>query len=454
MSETRRTLGKRGAASTAVIGGGLAGSLLAILLARRGLSPIVIERSSEEAARTAQGGRSINLALAARGIAALERAGVFEEVEPLLLPMRGRQVHEGGAERFLPYGQRRGEEIYSVSRADLNAKLQAVAGERFGVEYRYGHACTGVDLDAGYALVDGPLGRYRLDAEMSFAADGAGSAVRRTLAEAGHVEAQEALLDPGYVELTMPPDAGGGFALRPDALHIWPRGGFMLIALPNRDRSFTATLFLPLAGEKSFESLSERGLRALFDAEFPDALALIPDAEEQFASRPVGKLGSVHCRPWSFRDRLLLLGDAAHAIVPFHGQGMNAAFEDCAALDDLLAVRGTDWPAVIAEFERARTANASAIAEMAIENYREMRDAVRSPDFELRRAIAFELERRFPERFVPRYQMVMFHAEIPYAEAQRRGAVQAEMLAELAAGAKTLADVDFARAERLVEERL
>ncbi|HEX5419354.1 MAG TPA: NAD(P)/FAD-dependent oxidoreductase, partial [Gammaproteobacteria bacterium] len=420
----------------------------------RGLAPVVIERATEEAALGAQGGRSINLALAARGIAGLERAGVREEIEPLLLPMRGRQVHEGGAERFLPYGQRRGEEIYSVSRADLNGKLQALARERFGVEYRYGHVCTGLDLDAASALIEGPQGRYRLDAEMSFAADGAGSGVRRSLAEAGLVQAHEALLDHGYIELAIPEATGGGFALRPDALHIWPRGGFMLIALPNRDRTFTATLFLPLTGEKSFASLSDGRLRELFEAEFPDALRLIPDAAGQFASRPVGKLGTIHCRPWSFRNRLLLLGDAAHAIVPFHGQGMNAAFEDCATLDGLLAAYGPDWPALVEEFERARMANAKAIAEMAIENYLEMRDSVRSPDFELKRKIAFELERRFPERFVPRYQMVMFHAEIPYAEAQRRGAVQAEILAELAGGAKTLDEVDFARAERLVEERL
>lgn len=475
----------RPAARTAIIGGGLAGSLLAILLARRGLAPVVVERATEEESRTPAGGRSINLALAARGLVALERAGVAARVEPLLLPMRGRQVHAGGVERFMPYGQRRGEEIYSVARATLNGVLQDLARQRFGVEYRYGETCVGVDTEAALPIVASPAGRYTLHAEVVFATDGAGSAVRRAIAAAGYLDAREELLDHGYVELTVPPRADGGFALRPDALHIWPRGGFMLIALPNLDRSFTATLFLPLEGENSFAALrpSNADLRraapeafagfvppeapaasraedqtslaaAFFAQQFPDGAALIPNLAAELASRPIGTLGTVRCRPWRFKDRILLLGDAAHAIVPFHGQGMNAAFEDCVALDDAIARHGTDWPAVLAELERSRTAHADAIAEMALENYREMRDTVRHSDFELRRAIAFELERRFPDRFVPRYSMVMFHPEISYAEAQRRGAIQTDILAELAAEAEALEDVDFDRARRLVEARL
>ncbi|HEU4617668.1 MAG TPA: NAD(P)/FAD-dependent oxidoreductase [Gammaproteobacteria bacterium] len=449
----------------AIIGGGLAGSLLAILLARRGVDSVVIERATEAESRTPAGGRSINLALAARGLAALARAGVAAEVEPLLLPMRGRQVHQDGGERFLPYGQRRGEEIYSVARATLNGLLQDLARARFGVEYRYGQACVGVDIESARPIVAAPEGRYLLDADVVFATDGAGSAVRRGIAAAGHMQAREELLDHGYVELTVRPAADGGFALRPDALHIWPRGGFMLIALPNLDRSFTATLFLPLEGAKSFAALRgakgkaagaahPSGAAAFFAEEFGDVAALIPNLAAELASRPVGTLGTVRCRPWRFKDRILLLGDAAHAIVPFHGQGMNAAFEDCAALDELVGRHGADWPRVLEALERGRLENADAIAEMALENYREMRDTVRSPNFELRRAIAFELERRFPERFVPRYSMVMFHPEISYAEAQRRGAIQADILAELAAAATSLEDVDFDRARELVETRL
>ncbi len=442
-------------APTAVVGGGLAGSLLAILLARRGFAPVVVERATEEESRTPAGGRSINLALAARGMAALERAGVLADVLPLLLPMRGRLVHTGNAERFLPYGQRRGEEIYSVSRADLNGRLQTVARERFGVEYRYGHACVGIDPARGAPIVEAGGARYALEAGVVFATDGAGSEVRRALAAAGRVRASEELLDHGYVELTIPANRAGGFALRPDGLHIWPRGGFMLIALPNTDRSFTATLFLPLEGDPSFTALREAGrVRTFFEAEFPDALALIPNLEAELAARAVGTLGSVYCEPWSAAGSILLLGDAAHAIVPFHGQGMNAAFEDCAVLDAAIDRLGGDWAAVLRDFERGRKADADAIAAMALENYREMRDTVRSPDFELRREIAFELERRHPDRFVPRYSMVMFHPEIAYAEARRRGAVQAEILADLAAGKRALQQVDFERGEALVCERL
>jgi kynurenine 3-monooxygenase len=474
-------------ATTAIIGGGLAGSLLAILLARRGLAPVVVERATEEESRTPAGGRSINLALAARGLVALERAGIASEAEPLLLPMRGRQVHEGGAERFMPYGQRRGEEIYSVARATLNGLLQDLARRRFGVEYRYGETCVGVDIDTAMPIVESPGGRYTLAADVVFATDGAGSAVRRAIAASGHMQAREDLLDHGYVELTVPPAPGGRFALRPDALHIWPRGGFMLIALPNGDKTFTATLFLPLEGENSFAALrdshtelgraaphsfagfmpssvtaqggaaeQESIAAAFFTEQFPDAAAVIPNLAAELASRPIGTLGTVHCRPWRFKDRLLLLGDAAHAIVPFHGQGMNAAFEDCIALDDVIVRHGPDWPMVLEAFERNRAGNADAIAEMALENYREMRDTVRSSDFELRRTVAFELERRFPDRFVPRYSMVMFHPEISYAEAQRRGAIQAQILAELTAAAAHASegDVDLERARRLVEARL
>jgi kynurenine 3-monooxygenase len=290
-----------------------------------------------------------------------------------------------------------------------------------------------------------------------FAADGAGSEVRRSLAEAGSIEAREHLLDHGYKELTIPPGHDGAFVLEPNALHIWPRGGFMLIALPNPDKSFTATLFLPRAGENSFGAVGDDVVDDFFRREFADAIPLMPSLQRDYASHPTGVLGTVTCRPWS-RDKTLLIGDAAHAIVPFHGQGMNAAFEDCVVLDKLLEQRVADdaggWPEVFSDFERLRAPNTRAIAEMAIENYQEMRDEVRDAKFELRAALSFELERRFPERFVPRYSMVMFHPEISYAEAQRRGAVQARILRELTAGAETLVDVDFGRATKLVENEL
>jgi len=404
-----------------------------------------------------RGGRSINLALASRGIAALKRAGIEAEVAELLIPMRGRMVHDpDGRQRFLPYGQRAHEEIYSVSRARLNALLYELAAERHGVEYRFDTQCVGVEPD-GTPIVESAGARELLRADVVLAADGAGSEVRRALAANGALTAREELLDHGYKELTVAA-RDGEFVLEPNALHIWPRGGFMLIALPNPDRTFTATLFLPHTGSPSFASIGASQAAPFFRREFADAVPLLPALKDEYASHPIGHLGTVHCRPWSFGGRVLLVGDAAHAIVPFHGQGMNAAFEDCAALDELLGRHGTagtyDWPAIFAEFENERAPNARAIAEMALENYREMRDDVRDPKFELRAALSFELERRFPGRFIPRYSMVMFHPEIPYAEAQRRGAIQARILAELSAAAESLDDVDLAHAAALVESSL
>ena len=440
-----------------IIGGGPAGSLLAILLARRGLAPIVIERGPRFTYAAPRGGRSINLALAARGIAALRRAGIEDEVGKLLIPMRGRMVHDlAGAQRFLPYGQRATEEIYSVSRATLNTLLYELAAKQHGVEYRFEQQCVGVDRD-GTPLVDSGAGPQRLEADVVLGADGAGSEVRRALVANGAITAREELLDHGYKELTLAA-RDGEFALEPNALHIWPRGGFMLIALPNPDRTFTATLFLPQRGDPSFASVGTKQARAFFEREFADAVPLIPSLERAYAEHPVGVWGTVHCKPWSFANRVLLVGDAAHAIVPFHGQGMNAAFEDCVALDELIgrhrAERGHSWPAIFAAFEAERAPNATAIAEMALENYREMRDEVRDAKFELRAALSFELERRFPGRFIPRYSMVMFHPEIPYAEAQRRGALQAEILRELSDSVESPAQVDFARAATLVDRSL
>ncbi|HVY64580.1 MAG TPA: NAD(P)/FAD-dependent oxidoreductase [Gammaproteobacteria bacterium] len=435
----------------AIVGGGPAGSLLAILLARRGIVPTVVERSPPFIA-SQTGGRSINLALAARGIAALRRAGVDAEVRELMIAMRGRMLHEpGGKQRFLAYGQRAAEEIYSVSRSALNALLYRIAAERHGVRYRFGETCVGVDLADGAPLIQSADGSTRkLDADVVFATDGAGSEVRRALADAGEISATEDLLDHGYKELTIASMQDGAFAFEPHALHIWPRGRFMLIALPNPSATFTATLFLPHTGEPSFASIGANEVAAFFRREFADAVPLLPTLTRDYVGHPTGHLGTVHCRPWSYRDRLLLVGDAAHAIVPFHGQGMNAAFEDCVALDTLIGRHGYDWRAVFAEFEGERARNSRAIAEMALENYLEMRDEVRDAKFELRAAASFELERRFPGRWVPRYSMVMFHPEIPYADAQRRGAIQMRILRDLTARAATIADVDFTRAAELI----
>jgi kynurenine 3-monooxygenase len=436
-----------------IVGAGLAGALLAVLLAQRGLRVRVFDRRPDPRRASVERGRSINLVLAARGVRALERAGLTPRIAPLLVKVSGRAVHEGGAAPVrLPYGQQ-GEFINSVSRADLNRALIDAAAATPGVELRFGQQCLGVapaydtlllrDVASGsaYSATLGP----------TIATDGAGSIVRQSLVAAGLITVREERLDHDYKELTMP--AAMAAPLARDALHIWPRGGFMLMALPNTDASFTATLYLARQGPQGFAALQDRAsVQQFFAREFATALPYLPHYLEEFDANPQGLLGTVRCDRWHHGGRVLLLGDAAHAIVPFHGQGMNCAFEDCIELTNLLDA-GLDWPQAFAEFERSRRPQAEAIAQMALENYIEMRDTVRDPVFQRRKAWSLELERRHPGRFIPRYSMVMFHAEIPYAEALRRGAVQERLLAELDSGG-ALDDAILARAAALIEAQL
>ncbi|MBV9697814.1 MAG: FAD-dependent monooxygenase, partial [Gammaproteobacteria bacterium] len=377
-----------------IVGAGLAGALLALRLAQRGHAVELYERRADPRQGAPERGRSINLALAARGLAALEAAGMRAAVQPLLIPMRGRMVHAPGAAPVLqPYGQKAGEVIYSVGRAALNRLLIEAATAHPNVHVHFGAACTGVDLKARtlqLRIADGAARTVELGA--TIAADGAGSAVRASLAAQRQLAVREEWLDHDYKELTIPAERAG--ALEREALHIWPRGGFMLIALPNTDGSFTATLFLARHGPGGFESLGQpQAVQAFFAREFPDAVPLMPDLLEEFARHPQGALGTVHAAPWHVAGRVLLLGDAAHAIVPFHGQGMNAAFEDCSLLGRLLEEH-EDWASRFAHFERVRRPDTEAIAQMALENYAEMRDAVLDATFLRRKELALALERR------------------------------------------------------------
>lgn len=425
--------------SLTIVGGGPVGTLMALLLANRGHRVRVFERRADPRQAPPERGRSINLALASRGLAALEHAGLAARVRPLLMPMPGRMLHlEDGSLQFLRYGPNDDDVIYAASREQLNRMLIDAAMECPRIEWHFDTRCLDVDPAAAtLRLREGSSGAERTEAfEVLLGADGAGSAVRSALAARGLVQAQESPLDHDYKELTIPP----GFD--PRALHIWPRGGYMLIALPNTDSTFTATLFLPREGDTSFARLvDDAAVLELFRVQFPDAAAAMPDLLQQFAAHPQARLGTLHCRPWHVDGRVLLIGDAAHAIVPFHGQGLNCGLEDCRLLDIMLAqsvpapgagARGA-LGQIFERFERERRPNAEAIAAMALENYEEMRDTVRSPAFARRQQLATELEQRFPGRFIRRYSMVMFHPEIPYAEAQRRGLAQEHVLDALAA---------------------
>ncbi len=423
-----------------IVGAGPVGTLMALMLADRGHRVRLFERRADPRTARPERGRSINLALAARGVLALKQAGLMSRVAPQMITMPGRMLHdEQGALQFLRYGQHAREAIYAISRERLNCLLIDAAAERPHIELVFQTRCVDMDPDAAtLQLRDERHGSVRHEPfGILLAADGAGSAVRSALLARRLSSAREQPLEHDYKELSIPAvtggAAGGDFVFEPHALHIWPRGGYMLIALPNTDRSFTATLFLPRQGDPGFDRLEAAGaVQDFFRHQFPDACAAIPDLAQQFALHPQGRLGTLYCERWQAAGRVLLLGDAAHAIVPFHGQGLNCGFEDCRALDGLLASR-RDASVALAEFERERRPDTDAIAAMALENYLEMRDTVRSPLFAQRKALAAELERHFPGRFIPRYSMVMFHPEIPYAEARRRGAQQAQILDALTA---------------------
>lgn len=441
-----------------ICGAGPTGALLAILLQRRGHLVELYESRIDPRERPAESGRSINLALADRGIHALRMAGVFQDLQHTLLPMRGRLIHGVEGDTSLqPYGQRPSELIYSISRHRLNQTLLDIAARRPGVTIHFEHRLEAAECDTGMALIR-DLRRDRLirvPMQPMLATDGAGSSMRRSMSAQHLIEAQETDLEHGYKELCIPAAAGGKYPMAADALHIWPRGKFMLIALPNEDGSFTATLFLAKHGAISFESLTENGaIESFFSRYFPDAWGKMPNCVAEFQSHPVGFLGTVSAAPWALRDMAALIGDAAHAIVPFHGQGMNCCFEDCVEFDGCMA-RHSSWERVFAEFGALRKPNTDAIAEMALDNYLEMRERVADLKFQLQQALALELERRFPQRFIPRYSMVMFHHEIPYRTALERGTVQTQLLAELTAGAvDNLGDVDYGRAEREILARL
>ncbi len=439
-----------------IVGAGLAGSLLGILLARTGHRVRIFERLADMRRERIPAGRSINLALAARGSRALEMAGVMERVLPLLIPMPGRILHEFADKlTFVPYGQAEHEVIYSVSRPGLN-RILLDAAEEAGVEIMFQRSAVAADFRRRCMVMrderSGRLEEQPLDRVIG--ADGAGSALRRALVSELDAPCSEELLKHGYKELTLPPAANARHQLEKNALHVWPRGGFMLIALPNLDGSFTVTLFLPHHGEDSFAMLTDLArIDAFFAEHFSDARVLMPNLATEFLKHPTGVMGTVRCDRWAVDGELLLIGDAAHAITPFHGQGMNCAFEDCRQLVQHLQA-APDWASAFRTFEQTRRPHTDAIADMAIENYLEMRDTVRDPKFHLQKALSLELERRFPTRFVPRYSMVMFHDEIPYALALERGRIQNKILTQLTRTPATLADVDFGAAARMIEERL
>jgi kynurenine 3-monooxygenase len=439
-----------------LIGAGLNGPLLAILLMQRGFAVEIYERRPDMRRVRISAGRSINLALSIRGIHALQQAGLWERMRSVVIPMRGRMMHSiAGELTFQPYGKNEAEVIHSISRAELNIALINAAEEQ-GTAVHFQQRCTGYDTRTGeIRLRNEDTGEKQLRAsEVVIGCDGAASALRAEMLKLSRFNFSQQYLDYGYKELTIPAGPDGVHLLEMNALHIWPRGNHMLIALPNIDGTFACILFLPFEGADSFASLGMGSdVVRFFEERFPDALRLMPQLADNYAANPTGAMVTIKCSPWHVEGRSMLLGDAAHAIVPFFGQGINCGFEDCTYLVGLLDQYGADWKRVFAEFEKERKVNTDAIADMALENFTEMRDRVGDSRFLFRKKVELALEERYPRMFVPKYAMVTFH-RIPYSVALARGVVQDRMLTELCEGIDRVEDLDWGKAERLIHRDL
>ena len=431
-----------------IIGAGLSGSLLVTYFAKRGIEADVYESRGDMRNVELSAGRSINLALSDRGIAALREIGMDEYMLAEAVPMHGRMIHAtSGQTKLLPYSGRQGEYINSISRSGLNVALINEAEKHAGVKFYFNEKCVGFDCETGEAQIENAeTGEKRnIKGDTLIATDGAGSAVRKAMLAGGlnRFNFEQKFLEHGYKELSIPPGDKGNFQMEKNALHIWARGEFLMIALPNFDGSFTCTLFLAFKGENSFEQLKdEKSLLEFFQIYFPDSVPLMPTLAEDFFTNPTGNLGTIKCYPWNVGGKSLLLGDSAHAVVPFYGQGMNASFEDCRVLNGLIETHGTDWETVFNEYGKQRKENTDAIADMAEENFYEMRDAVANPIFVRKRELETRLEHAFSDYF-SKYSMVTFREDLPYSTAKQKGNAQDKLLMKICTEVENISEIDL-----------
>lgn len=451
--------------SLALIGAGLAGSLLGIYLARRNFQVDIYERRPDMRTTDVGGGRSINLALSARGIHALQEVGIVDRIMRVAISMRGRLIHPvEGDLVFQSYGKDETEVIYAISRAELNKTLLTVAEKYSNLRLHFGMRCTGFGFERGELhLVNELTGEHMVPMHRTvIGTDGSASALRNALTAASLAGFTIEELDYGYKELTIPPSSAGKHRIEKNALHIWPRTTYMLIALPNIDGSFTCTFFFPHAGRESFQTLdTEEKVMTFFSKNFPDVVPLMPDLTGEFFEKPTGSMVTIKGSPWHVDGKLLLLGDAAHAIVPFFGQGMNCAFEDCYHFAKLVdrqmsygrSVEKVVWAEAFREFDRLRKKDTDAIADLAVENFVEMRDLVAHAKFQLKKKVERILEEKYPGLFVPKYTMVTFR-RVPYSVARSRGIIQEEILDELCRHISRPDEVDLRKADLLISRRL
>ena len=414
-----------------VVGAGLGGSLMASYLARAGHQVEVYERRDDPRRGGRTEGRSINLAISTRGIHAMEQIGLASKILGQAVPMRGRMIHSTEKRlTFQPYGTERHHYINSVSRAGLNLALIEAAGSHPNVRLVFGKKCTGVDAETATAYLEdtGSGEKTSVEGDVVVGADGAFSAVCRQLLRLNRFNYQQAYLKHGYKELTIPPGSGGSFQMEKNALHIWPRGGYMMIALPNQDGSFTCTLFWPFDGPNSFGSIkNEEDLLRFFRQTFADAVPMMPILASEFFENPTGSLVTIRCHPWCYRDKVVLLGDACHAVVPFYGQGANASFEDCTVLDECIRRHDGNLEEAFAAYNRRRKVHTDALADLALHNFIEMRDHVASKTFLLKKKVEHVLNRVFRRFYLPLYTMITF-TRIPYADAVRKERRQRRLL--------------------------
>jgi kynurenine 3-monooxygenase len=420
-----------------IVGAGLVGSLLSIYLAKRGYKVDIFERRPDMRKANLIAGRSINLALSDRGWKGLEGVGIAEEIKKIGIPMYGRFIHhKDGSTAYQPYGKD-SQAIYSVSRAEINMKLMDLAEKQPGVKIHFDKRCSHIDKTGLKATFEDNTTKEQIEntPDLLFGADGAFSAVRLNMQlQNDRFEYNQHYIDCGYKELIIPPGENGKFLMEKNALHIWPRGSFMMIALPNPDGNFTCTLFLPFEGESSFEKLiSDKAVKEFFESEFPDAVPLMPTLLSDFKVNPVSSLVTVKCSPWTFDNKIALIGDAAHAIVPFYGQGMNCGFEDCVVLNDLVDKHKENWPAILKEYQSLRKPDGDAIADLAVGNFIEMRDRTADPKFLLQKKIEARFSLKYPNKWIPLYSMVTYSPDIRYSRALKEGMKQQAIMDKIMA---------------------
>lgn len=420
--------------NTVIIGAGLVGSLLSIYLSKRGYKVKIYERRGDMRKKEMVAGRSINLALSDRGIRALEEVGLMEEIRKICIPMHGRFMHNAdGSTAYQAYGKE-GQFINSVSRGELNCKLMDLA-EQHGTEIIFNQKCEHIDWKKNeLSLQDAiSLEPSTINFKLMFGSDGAFSAARLAhQLQHDRFQYQQFYIDFGYKELTIPAGENGHYLLEKNALHIWPRGNYMMIALPNTDGSFTCTLFFPFDGPVSFAALdSKEKVRSFFEKTFADAALLMPTLEEDFFSNPTASLVTVKCYPWIRDDKFALIGDAAHAIVPFFGQGMNCGFEDCAVLNGLIEKHHDNWAEILPEYQALRKPDGDAIADLALNNFIEMRDKVADPVFLLQKKIEAAFSKKYPDKWIPAYAQVTFSPHIRYSEALINGQKQEAIMQQI-----------------------